>query len=399
MTKEEFAGARGGRTARRVIVVGAGIAGLAAALRLRQAGWRPLVVERAPARRKGGYAVVFSGVGAAAAGRMGVLPALQARHVGGFDLAYLRADGRPRFTVPRPTVGRLLGDGGLALLRGDIEAVLYEAVRDQAEIRFGATVTGVRQDAGGVDVTFGDGSSERADLLVGADGLHSSVRDLVFGPEEHFRRDLNHVVAAFTLDRLPDGMPERAFSTITAVGRTFTVADLGPGRHAAFFTYGTADPGAELAKGPRRALRQAYPGFGWTVPDLLADLREEDVYFDSVSQIVMDRWSRGRVVLLGDAAWCLSLFAGYGSSLAVGGADLLGAELERRPDDVPAALRAWQTGLRQEVTERQRKGRANTGVHAPRNRLELLLRDLPLRLATFPPVTGLLSRHLSFHDT
>jgi 2-polyprenyl-6-methoxyphenol hydroxylase-like FAD-dependent oxidoreductase len=385
-------------TAKRVIIVGAGIAGLSAALRLRQIGWEPLVVERAPARREGGYAVVFSGIGPAAAARMGVLPALRERHVDAFDLAYLRADGRPRFTVPHGTVRRLLGGSGMALLRGDIEEVLYEAVADEAEIRFGTTVAAVAQDAEGVDVTLSDGTVERADLLVGADGLHSAVRALVFGPEERFRRDLGHVVAAFMLDELPPGAPRRAFATVTAVGRTFTVADLGGGRAAAFFTYSTADPDAELAKGPRRALLREYPGPRWAIPELLADLREEAVYFDSVSQIVMDGWSRGRVVLLGDAAWCVTLFAGYGSSLAMGGADLLGAELERHPGDIPAALCAWEAGLRPEVTERQRKGRANTGVHAPRNRFELTLRDLPLRLATLPPVTHFLSRHLSFHN-
>ncbi|GAA3248480.1 FAD-dependent monooxygenase [Nonomuraea helvata] len=385
-------------TAKRAIIIGAGIAGLAAALRLSQIGWEPLIVERAPSRREGGYAVVFSGLGYAAAERMGILPALQERQVGAFDLAYLRADGRPRFTVPHTTVRRLLGDSGMALLRGDIEEVLHEAMADQAEIRFGATVTAVTQDDEGVDVTLSDGLTERADLLVGADGLHSSVRALVFGPEERYRRDLGHVVAALTPDKLPGGAPERAFTTVTAVGRTFTVADLGRGRVAAFFTYSTQDADAELAKGSRHALQQAYPGQHWAIPKLLDDLREEAVYFDSVSQIVMDRWSQGRVVLLGDAAWCVTLFAGYGSSLAVGGADLLGTELGRHPKDIPAALRAWENALRPEVLERQRKGRANTGVHAPRNRLELAVRDLPLRLATVPPVTRLLSRHLSFHS-
>ncbi|MEU0564602.1 FAD-dependent monooxygenase [Nonomuraea sp. NPDC005983] len=384
-------------TAKRVIIVGAGIAGLAAALRLQRIGWTPIVVERAPARREGGYAVVFSGLGHAAAERMGVLPAISKHGLAAFDLAYVTADGRPRFTVPADTVRRLLGDRGLTVLRGDIEAALYEAVAGTVEIRLGTTVTAVAQDEGGVDVTLADGTTERADLLVGADGLHSTVRELVFGQESRFRVDLNHVVAAFTLDRLPAGARQRAFTTVTAVGRTFTIADLGAGRAAAFFTYSTADPDAELAKGPRKALEQAYPGLRWAAPELIAAMREEAVYFDSVSQIVADRWSEGRVVLLGDSAWCVTLFAGYGTSLAVGGADLLGTELERHPDDLPAALRAWEAGLRTEVTERQLKGRSNTGVHAPRNRLELILRDLPLRLATVPPVTRWLGHHLDFH--
>ncbi|MFG1697204.1 FAD-dependent monooxygenase [Nonomuraea sp. NPDC049309] len=384
-------------TAKRVIIIGAGIAGLAAALRLRRSSWEPLVLERAPSRRSGGYAVVFSGIGHDAAERMGILPGLQARQVGAFDLAYLRADGRPRFTVPYATVRKVLGGGGMALLRGDIETVLYEAVADQAEIRFGTTITAVRQEAEAVEVTLADGTVERAALLVGADGLHSTVRALVFGPEAQYRRDLGHMVAAFTLDELLAGASRRAFTTVTRVGQTFTVAGLGGGRAAAFFTYGTDDPAAEVDKGPRHALQQAYGGLTWAAPELITNMREKDAYFDSVSQIVMDQWSQGRVVLLGDAAWCVSLFAGYGSALAVGGADLLGTALDRHPDGIPAALRAWEAGLRPEVIERQAKGRANTGLHAPRNRLELALRDFPLRLAAVPPVTRMLTRHLDFH--
>ncbi|MFI6599499.1 FAD-dependent monooxygenase [Nonomuraea sp. NPDC050536] len=179
------------------------------------------------------------------------------------------------------------------------------------------------------------------------------------------------------------------------IGRTFTIADLGGGRVAAYFIYGCQDPGAELALGPRRALLRAFPGQRWGATDLIGGLDEDAVYFDSVAQIVMDRWSRGRVVLVGDAAWCVSLFAGYGSSLAVGSADLLATSLEAHPGDLGVALEAWEAGLRAEVADRRRRGRANTGVHAPRNRLELALHELPLRLAAVPPVTHLLRRHLA----
>ncbi|MCK2220268.1 FAD-dependent monooxygenase [Actinomadura sp. ATCC 31491] len=381
---------------KRVIIIGAGIAGLAAALRLGRDGWEPVVVERAPARRTGGYVLILSGMGLDAAERMGVLAGLAERRVAAFDLAYLRPDGRPRFTVPRAAVRRLLGDDGYALLRGDVEDVLHEAAAGHAELRFGTTVTALAQDGGGVDVTLSDGTSERADLVVGADGLHSAVRALAFGPEERYRRDLGHMVAAVVLGGLPAGARPGAFTTAGEVGRTFTVADMGGGRAAAFFTWAAADPAAELAAGAARSLGRAFPGERWVATELIAGLREEETYFDSVSQIVMDRWSAGRVVLLGDAAWCVTLFAGYGSSLAVGGAALLGDALDRSPGDVPAALRAWEAGLRPEVSERQRKGRANTGAHAPRSKLELALRDLPLRLAAVPPVTSLLSRRLDF---
>ncbi|SEH03807.1 2-polyprenyl-6-methoxyphenol hydroxylase [Nonomuraea solani] len=382
---------------RRAVIVGAGIAGLAAALKLHQQGWEPVVIERAPARRSGGYVVVFHGRGYGAAERMGILPALRERHVGAVDMVYRKADGRRRFSVSGDAIGALLGERGLTLMRGDIEGALYEAVAGKVPIRFGATLTAVTQDEEGVRAALDDGTVLEAELLVGADGLHSKVRELVFGPEERYRRDLGHVVAATTLDHLPEGAGERAFTTVTRVGGIFMIANLGPDRTAAFFTYGTPDPAAELAKGPWRALADAYRDITWAAPGLIASMPADNVYFDSVSQIVADRWSDGRVVLLGDAAWCVTLFAGYGSSLAVGGAEALGNALNRHPDDIPAALREWEAELRPEVGKRQAMGRRNTGSHAPAGRLDLLKRDLPLRLAAFPPVTRWLRRHLRLH--
>ncbi|SDJ73121.1 FAD-dependent monooxygenase [Nonomuraea jiangxiensis] len=382
---------------KRAVIVGAGIAGLAAALRLHRIGWEPVLVERAPARRTGGYVVAFFGRGYDAAERMGVLPALRERHSGPVGMTYLKPDGRHRYTVPSRTVSALLGERGLTLMRGDIEAALYEQVDGRVPIRFGTTLTAVRQHPGGVHIELDDGATIDADLLVGADGLHSKVRELVFGPEEGFRRDLGHMIAATTLDHQPPGAPEHAFTTVSRIGHLFTIANLGPGRTAAFFTWGTPDPAAELAKDPRQALAEVFHDIPWTAAGLIASLPAGGLYYDSVSQIVSDRWSEGRVVLLGDAAWCVTLFAGYGSSLAVAGAESLGTFLESRPDDVPAALRAWEADLRPEAEKRQALGRRNSGTHSPASRLDLLKRDLPLRLAALPPVTRLLGRRLRIH--
>lgn len=382
---------------RKALIVGAGIAGLATALRLRQIGWEPTLIEQAPARRTGGYVVAFFGRGYDAAEHMGILPALRARHFGPVEMAYLKPDGRHRFTVPSRTVRALLGERGLTLMRGDIEATLFEQVDGQVPIRFGTTLTAVEQHAHGVRVELDDGTTLEADLLVGADGLHSEVRHLVFGPETRFRRDLGHIIAATTLDHLPDGAPERAFTTVTRIGHLFTIADLGPGRTAAFFTYDTPDPAAELAKDPRQALEPIYRDIPWAAPQVIRNLPADGVYFDSVSQIVTDRWSKGRVVLVGDAAWCVTLFAGYGTSLAVAGAYELGTALQRHSGDLPAALRAWEADLRPEAEERQAMGRRNSGSHAPASRLDLLKRDIPLRLSSLPPVTHWLGNRLRIH--
>ena len=382
-------------TPQRAVVVGGGIAGLAAALRLRQIGWEPLVVERSPRRRSGGYAVTFSGIGYDAAERMGVLPALTKRHITPDELVYVKPDGTTRFTIPGPTVRAMLGDRALDLLRGDIEDVLHGALRDQVEIRYDTTVTAVSQDDAAVHLTLSDGTVETADLLVGADGLHSATRALAFGPEEDFRRDLDHMVGVYLMDRRPDCVAENTTATLTVTGRTLAVISLGRGRAAAFFGYRTDDPARELADGPQQALPRAYGDMGWAAPEVLAQLRSaESVYFDTISQMVVDRWSRGRIVLLGDAAWCVTLFAGYGSSLAVGGAELLGTMLHDHHGDVPAALTAWEAQLRPEAEKKQELGRRVKGLYAPADPLRLWLRDLPLRMAALPPMSRLLQRRL-----
>ncbi|MCD0446967.1 FAD-dependent monooxygenase [Glycomyces sp. A-F 0318] len=380
---------------RRAVVIGAGIAGQAAALRLHRAGWRTLVVERAPARRSSGYMVNLIGTGYDAVERLGLLPALAERDLGAFTSILVRADGSRKFAVPAAVVEAALGSRAMSVFRGDLETALHQAVRDTAEFRFGTTVQAVAQDGDGVEVALDDGTTERADLLVGADGLHSGVRRLVFGDESRFRVDLHHMVGAFPLDRVPRGLDEGSGTTFIGPRRTAAVVNLGPGRSSAFFTYRSADTAADLERGPAQALSAAFGDLGGGVPDALAQLREDPggAYFDSVGQIAMDAWSRGRVVLLGDAAWCVTLFAGYGAALALTGADRLGAALERH-GDVPSALADWESRLRPEVVERQAAARRGIARFAPPTKAHIWAADMTMRAMSLPGVSRLMARSI-----
>lgn len=373
---------------KRALIVGAGIAGLATALRLSRDGWHTTVLERAPALRTGGYVVNLLGLGYDAADQLGLVPALAARNLGMITTMLVRADGRPKFTVPSAVAEATVGPHALTVFRGDLETILYEAVRDHADIRFGATVATIDQDQHRVTATLGDGSTEEADLLVGADGLHSATRAALFGAGH--RVDLPHVVSAFPLTPPVTGVPEGTAVTFIGAGRTAGLMNFGPHRTSAFFTYRTDDPPAELARGPLPALRAAFGDLGGGLADALSG-EPDDVYFDAVSQVVMPRWSDGRVVLLGDAAWCVTLFAGHGAGLALAGADRLGAAL-RDHSAVPEALAAWESAVRPEARKRQAMARRGMRQFAPPSEFHVRLGEVALRAMTLPGIRTLVRR-------
>lgn len=386
----------GGRGTKRAVVVGAGIAGLAAALRMHRAGWEVVVLERAPTRRSSGYLLNLHGPGYDAAERLGLVPALAPRDIGFFTSVLVHADGREKFTVPAAVAQAAVGDRALSLFRGDLESALYDAVAEHVDIRFGTTVRAVTQEPGAVEATLSDGNRLRADLLIGADGVHSRIRDLVFGPESDYLVELNHMVGAFPLDTVPEHVAEGVGTTFLGPRRTAAVMNLGPDRSSAFFTYRSPDPAAELALGAAPALTAAFGDLGRGVAEALRQLAADpaDAYFDSVGQIVIDRWSSGRVVLLGDAAWCVTVFAGYGAALALDGADRLGAALAAHGDDLTTALDTWEQSLRPEVRKRQALARKGISRFAPPTRAHVWAGDLMLRAIQLPGIRGLVQRSI-----
>jgi len=383
-----------GAQAKRALVVGAGIAGLATALRLHRDGWNVQVIERAPGRRSSGYLVNLHGPGFDAAERLGLLPALTPRDIGFFTSILVHADGRQKFTVPAAVAQAAVGGRALSVFRGDLESVLYDAVAATVPIRFATTVQTVEQDPGEVRIILSDGDCVHAELLVGADGLHSRIRELVFAAEADCVVNLRHLVAAFPLQEVPEQVPMGAGTTFIGPGRMAAVMNLGPGRSAAFFAYRSADPDAELAVGPISALSAAFADLGPGTRDALHQLETspEAAYFDSVSQVVVDTWSNGRVVLLGDAAWCVTVFAGYGAALALDGADRLGAALTTHDDDIPAALAEWESALRPEVHKRQALARKGISRFVPSTNAQVWAAEMMMRAIQLPGIRTLVQR-------
>ena len=371
-------------TPRSVLISGAGVAGPTLAHWLARHGFRPTVVERSRDLRSSGNPVDVRGPALPVAEAMGVLPRLRDAATRTTAIRLLGPSGREVTRVRMP-VGPGRTDGReVEVPRGDLAAVLYEAARDEAEFLFGDTVTSLLQDGHGVDVEFENAAPRRFDLVVGADGLHSTVRRLAFGPESGFVRPTGLLVATMPLDGPVDHPHEVV--VLNAPGRMVSVHPSRGHALAAFVfrrpditSFDHRDTGLH-----RRIVAESHTGLGWHVPRLLDRLHDtEDLYFDAVGVVDLPSWSHGRVVLLGDAASCVSLL-GDGSSLAIAGAHTLAEALAAHPD-VPTALGRYETVHRARVAPRQRGVGRAAGLLVPRTRLGLAARNLAARFLPAGP--------------
>jgi 2-polyprenyl-6-methoxyphenol hydroxylase-like FAD-dependent oxidoreductase len=377
----------------RVLICGAGIGGLALALMLGRLGWETEVVERASGLREEGYMIDFFGPGFEAAEAMGLLPRLRQLAYPVDELNYVDRNGRPRASLDYRRMVRSLDGRLLSLLRGDLARAIYEDLSGPVEVRFASSVREVEQTPDEVLVTLTDGRRWSGDLLVGADGIHSTVRELAFGAESTYVRYLGFHTAAYTFadDLLRDRLGDQ-FAMTDSVDRAVGLYAIRNGRIAVFTVHRTGD--ATLPKDPRAVIQSTYADLGWLVPEALTHCPGGSaLYYDQVSQIEMPNWSRGRVVLLGDACQAVSLLAGQGASLAVAAARVLASELGRAPT-VPQALARYQSRLASVVAEKQAAGRRTAQWFLPTSPGRLALRRLALRAMRLPGLDHLISGRL-----
>jgi len=381
----------------KVLVCGAGIAGLTTSLRLLLGGHDILVVEKAPSLRDEGYMLDFFGPGYDASERMGLLPALEGIHYPIRRLAFLEPDGREAFSIAYSAYRRLFGGRHFYFMRGDLEKLLHRKTESRLLIRFGITVAHLREEGERVQVAFSDGEVGSFDLVVGADGVHSRIRSLVYGEEEQFLRFLGYSTAAFLID-VPrkDFVPEDAFSFLTVPGRQVGVYPIGGGRFAAFFVHGTDAPVGDITG--EAAVRKICSVYGETwgiVSALLARCRPSTLFVDDVSQIAMPSWSLGRVVLVGDACQCLSLLTAQGASMAMAGAYVLAEELERGGADVRSALLRYEKRIKPTVETVQASGRRLARWFVPDSPARLTARNIALRATAWAPAAWAYRRLLA----
>ncbi|MGN9837826.1 FAD-dependent oxidoreductase [Nonomuraea sp. H19] len=359
----------------KVLICGAGIAGLTLAWHLERAGWEVELVERAAAFRDGGYMIDFYGPGYQVAERMGLLPRLlESRHLVD-ELSYVDRDGR---RTSRLTLTSGL-EQVLSLLRGDLARAIADDVR--APITYGASVESAEQSAHGVSLRLTDGTTREVDLLVGADGTHSRVRELSFG--DVLPRYLGHQVAAYIIE---DEALSRRIGTryrmLTEPGLMAGAYALRGGRLALLFLHREPDPA--LPADPAAVLRRRFGDLGWILPEVLSRCPDPpELYYDQVTQVEMERWHQGRIVLLGDACQAVSLFAGHGATLAMAAAWVLADELAAG-GDLSAAPARYQRRMAPAIADVQGFGRRFIQWMAPSSRWRITVRDLLFRLAALP---------------
>ncbi|MEW1632985.1 FAD-dependent monooxygenase [Streptomyces sp. NPDC093801] len=353
----------GGFPKQTVLVSGGGIAGPVLAHWLRRHGFAPTVAERAPGRRPGGQAVDVRGVALDVVERMGLLEEARSVRTRMRGMSVLGPDGREvhRTTEATFSSGRL-DSGDVELLREDLVRLVHERTRTEVEYVFGDGVTRLDEDGTGVRVGFEHGPSRTFDLVVGADGLHSAVRRLAFGPEERFAHHLGSYLSVFSADNflglddwqmwLQDG--ESGFGIMPLRDNTeLRIA----------FGFVSAPLGRELADGDglRRIVADRLASMRWEGSRLARAARTApDFYCDAMAQI-RDRWSRGRVALLGDAGYCPSPLSGQGTSLALAGAYVLADCLARAGGDHHTAYAAYERRMRPFVTPNQALATENPG--------------------------------------
>jgi 2-polyprenyl-6-methoxyphenol hydroxylase-like FAD-dependent oxidoreductase len=372
-----------------ILINGGGIAGPCLGFWLTRQGHRVTITEQAGQLRTGGQAVDFRGSSLQVLEKMGLLGQVRASATQMGPVILVDERGKQIGRLPAEVVS-----GELEIYWGDLARILYEAVREDVTYRFGIRVTALDDNGKRVEVTFSDASTESYDVVIGADGLHSGVRRLIFGPEEQCVAQLRQCFGFFDIQnslRL-----DHCGMACASSGRTAALQATDPDKPARASMFLT-DPHLEFdyrdTERNKRLFAQRFAGMGWEVPNLVDGLAEAgEVYFDSLAQVHLDSYARGRVCLIGDAAWCASPRSGMGTSLAVVGAYVLAHELAAAGSDHATAFANYQRLLAPFVARCQKLAIDTLKVDKFSSGWRSRLRNVGIRLLSIPAVSKLVAR-------
>lgn len=391
----------------KILISGMGIAGPSLAYWLHEYGHEPVLLERAPAPRTGGYVVDCWGIGYDLCEKMGILPRLLQRGYFLDRIEWVNAKGKPRARFDPEGIRRLCNNRFVSVERSEIAAAILSLVEGKVEMIFGDSIKTISDDTGDrVFVVFENGTpSQLFDLVIGADGQNSNVRELVFGPIENFRTNLHIHICAFEYDNYQP-REENVFCSYTEPKRQisrFTKRD-----NKTLFLFGLRDELLVEAGGfrtsrtecvqipktddsKRALIKRVFRNMPWETPSVLSDPqfeKLEGIYFDRAAQIKMRNWSKGRVALVGDAAACLSPLAGEGTGIALLEAYVLAGEIakacpagddERTRQNYATAFAGYETLLMPFVRKKQASASKVGNTFVPNHKIYIWLRDVLTR--------------------
>ncbi len=374
-----------------ILISGAGIAGPSLAYWLLQYGFKPTIIELAPKLRSGGYVIDFWGSGFDIAEQMGLMPELSrmgyvAKEVRVIDKNGKRISGFPVEAISKLTQGRYI-----SLARGDLSSAIFNKIEGKVETIFGDSITSIEQSENAVNVSFKRENKRKFDLVIGADGLHSTVRELVFGPEKRFEKYLGYYAAAFEVQNYKP-RDELIYMMYSRPGQQVGRFALHGDRTLFMFIFADNESGnfhrLDL-QAQKAILHKHFDKSGWECPEILGALdNTKDLYFDRVSQIRMKSeeglWARGRVALLGDAASCISLMGGQGSALAMVAAYILAGELYKAKGNYPLAFARYQELFAPFVAGKQKSAQQFASSFVPKTPLGLWFRNQLMKMLTLP---------------
>ncbi|NTE89464.1 FAD-dependent monooxygenase [Agrobacterium rubi] len=373
--------------ANRILITGASIAGTTAAWWLSRYGFDVTVVERTPEFRDGGQNIDVRGVGRDVLRRMGLEQSALERGTGEEGTVWVDEDGE---SVARFVTDELGSDGPTAemeILRGDLARLLYEPAQEQAVFRFGDHIKRIEDGFDSVTVTFASGKAEKYDAVIIAEGVGSSTRKLVF-PNENEPRWMDLTIAYFTIPRQADD--DRMWRWYNATeGRSISLRPDMHGTTRAMLSIQQPANGEQdwSVEEQKAYLHKRFEDAGWQAPRVLSHMQDTtDFYFDVLRQIHMKRWSTGRIVLTGDAAWCATPLAGIGATLAVTGAYVLASEIKLRSTKMVEAFSSYEKAMRPMVKNGQGVPKIAPRIMNPKTRLGINLLHGVLNVASKPGI-------------
>ena len=374
---------------RSILISGIGIAGPTLAWWLLKHGFDVTLVEKAPAARRGGYVIDFWGVGYDVAERMGLEPDLKLEGYNVSELRMVDHNGRRVGGFDATVFARLTGGRYVSLQRSDLARLIFERLEGRCETIFGDSIAGLDSDADGVTVSFDKGPQRRFAMVIGADGLHSVVRRLAFGPQAQFEHPLGYAVAAFEIAGYRP-RDEGVYVSYMVPGRQIARFAMRADTTLILAVFADAArqwPAAHDLAAQKALIAAAFAGEGWECDAIIAALDHcNDIYFDRVSQIRMPAWSAGRVCLMGDAAFSPSLMAGQGSALAMAAAYVLAGEIAAAAGRPEVAFGRYERVLMDFIAGKQKAAEGFAGSFAPRTRFGITLARLLTRAFGLPLV-------------